>query len=269
RPPRRPCQWGRWPPAGAGARWPGPAEAAPARPPTDRPPLARVSAAPGEGGTDVRMTPRFLPTRKWRAVTCRSAVACKYSSTRHLPGLVGPALTRNTSTIDCTRPAPGLRTGTVHAAEPPFEHHLGAVRARSGSAIRPQRGRVVRVGQDPHAVAVALLGKPDQCLDQRGADAAASEALIHAEFVQEHLGALVRMGQLHTRHETGGLSPDVGDAQVMSWLGQELAGPSLARRVIEQLSRVHDRVLVCAADPPELHETSMPPDVSFLLNLPR
>src|SRR4051794_38706188 len=63
-------------------------------------------------------------------------------------------------------------------------------RCGAGRPVRGDRGGVVGLRADPHAVAAALAGELGERLHERAADAAAAVVLVHRELVEEHLAAL-------------------------------------------------------------------------------
>ena len=76
---------------------------------------------------------------------------------------------------------------------------------------------------------------------ERAADAVAAEVVVDAELVEQHLGALVGMSDLDTAHESHRLLVDVGDAQVVVALVEELLGPVALDVVVEQVTGGLDR----------------------------
>jgi hypothetical protein len=57
---------------------------------------------------------------------------------------------------------------------------------------------------------------------------------VDGQLVQEHLGALIRVGCLHAADEADGVVVVNGDQQMMALARQELRGPGLRRRSIEE-----------------------------------
>lgn len=107
-----------------------------------------------------------------------------------------------------------------------------------------------------HAVAPAGPRSGRELLDECAADSFALVAVGHAELVEEHLGALVRMRRLHARDEAGGLLVVcVGDTEVVGRLLEEPLRPLLCDVVIEPVSGGDDvvDVLVVGGHPPQLH----------------
>jgi hypothetical protein len=105
---------------------------------------------------------------------------------------------------------------------------------------------VVVVGEDEHAVAAALACERGERLDERAAVAPPPRRLVDRELVEEHLGALVGMGELDSGDEADGPLAVVGDEQVMTRLGQE---PRRSGWVATELSKRCSAAATAASSP--------------------
>jgi hypothetical protein len=74
-----------------------------------------------------------------------------------------------------------------------------------------------------------------------------------AQLVQEHLGALVGMGQLHPGHEPSRRVADIGDEQVMTALAEEPVGRVGACGTVEQGAGLRDLRVIASAEPLDAH----------------
>ena len=141
--------------------------------------------------------------------------------------------------------------------EPPGERHRRLGRLGSGRPVGRQRGDVVVVRADPHAVAAGVDRDLGERADERLADALPSERLVDRELVQEHLGALVGMRGLDAAHETGDGLVDVGEQEVMAGLGEELRRPPAIGWCIEQHRGVEHELLVARSDADDPHRVTV------------
>jgi hypothetical protein len=124
------------------------------------------------------------------------------------------------------RPKKGRRQPVAVAwVEPPGECHRRLRRLGSSRPVGRERGDVVVLRSDPHAVATRVDRDVGEGGDESLSDAPPPELLVDRELVQEHLGALVRVGGLDPAHEAGHRFVDVREQQVMTGLGEELRGP--------------------------------------------
>jgi hypothetical protein len=90
-------------------------------------------------------------------------------------------------------------------------------------------------------------------LHQRAPDAPAAEGLVDRELVEEHLGPLVGMGDLHPAHEAHGPVRLVRDEQMMAFLGQEARRGVGPGRAVEQTGGRRDESVLTGAEYPDLH----------------
>jgi hypothetical protein len=107
-------------------------------------------------------------------------------------------------------------------------------------------------------VASALAGQLGQRVDEGAGDAPAAMSLVDAELVDEQLGALVRMGHLHTGDEPHILAIDGGHQQVMAVGGEEPLRPLEPRWLVEEVGRRQQPWHVRRAEPLDLHATTVP-----------
>jgi hypothetical protein len=98
-----------------------------------------------------------------------------------------------------------------------------------------------------------LAGERAERLDQRAGVPPPPVRLADRELVEEHLRALVRVRDLHARHEPGRLVAGVGDEQVRARLGEEARGRVRARRPVEQVLRRDHRRVVARPERADLH----------------
>ena len=117
-------------------------------------------------------------------------------------------------------------------------------------------GGVVLVGDDPHAITAGRPRQRGEVLGQVTADAPAPEGLVDGQLVEEHLGALVGVGHLHTADEPHGPVVLVGDEQVMARLGQEAGRGVGPGRAVEEMGGRRDESVVAGAEHPDLHGQS-------------
>src|SRR5712664_1875244 len=119
---------------------------------------------------------------------------------------------------------PSLDLGRRHGRldhEPPREHERLALDLSTSFAVGGAGRGIVVIGEDPHSVAALLASQVTKRLHQRGAYPLSPVSLVDGELVQEHLGALVRVRDLHARHKAGRDVARVGDQQVVIRIGQE------------------------------------------------
>ena len=93
-------------------------------------------------------------------------------------------------------------------------------------------------------------------LGQGAPDPTAAEALVDRQFVEEHLGALVGVGDLHAADESDRLPVLVGDEEMVAGLGQEAGRGVGPGRAVEQVGGRRDESVITGAEHPDLHAQS-------------